>query len=297
MKTEGTLYRPPLEAKTFLLQVTAGCTHNACRFCNMYKDKQFHMIDDETLIHNLQEEKRICDIYERPHKRVFLMDGDVFSLSADRLEEKFQLIRRYMPAMETFSMYAAIRSIKYKSDDDLRRLKDLGVNDLYIGYESGLDDVLEFMNKGTSLADSIEQAQRLNEAGIRHRALFMLGTAGKGRAEESGLAVADLVNKIKPDVTRIATLSIFPETPLARDVEEGRFEPASELEILMEEKVILENIKELPEMRFWASHILNYAPMDGFIGRDRDWMLKKLTRTIDEFDEASFRKNFTRNQL
>lgn len=297
MITEGTLYRPPLEANTFLLQVTCGCTHNACRFCNMYKDKQFHMIDDETLITNLREEKRICDIYERPHRRVFLMDGDVFSLSADRLEEKFELIRKYMPAMETFSMYAAVRSIKNKSDDDLKRLKELGVNDLYIGYESGIDDVLKFMNKGTTLADSVEQAQRLNEAGIRHRALFMLGVAGKGRAEESGLAVAELINQIKPDVARIATLTVFPETPLAEDIRCGKFVPASELEILTEEKIILENIKNQPDLRFWASHILNSAPMDGYIGRDREWMLKRLTRNIEEFDEKRFKKNFIRNQL
>ena len=296
MKTEGTLYRPPAEANTFLLQVTAGCTHNACRFCNMYKDKPFHMIDEEILRKNLQEEKRICDIYERPHKRVFLMDGDVFSLSADKLEEKINLIRRYMPAMETFSMYAAVRSIKDKSDADLLRLKELGVNDLYIGYETGLDDVLTFMNKGTTLQDSIEQAQRLNEVGIHHRALFMLGVAGKGRGEESALAAAKLVNTIKPDMARFITMTVFPDTDLAKDVEAGLFTPAGELEILMEERTVLENI-ELPEMHFWASHVLNAIPLMGYIGKDREWMLKRLNRNIEDFDEARFAKNIRRTHL
>ena len=142
MKTEGTLYRPPVEANTFLLQITAGCTHNACRFCNMYKDKNFHLIDEDILVENLQEEKKIRDIYGRPHKRMFLADGDVFSLSADKLEEKINLIRKYHPDVETFAMYAAIRNLKHKTDEELIRLKELGVNDLYIGYESGLDDVL-----------------------------------------------------------------------------------------------------------------------------------------------------------
>lgn len=296
MQTEGTLYRPPAEANTFLLQVTAGCTHNACRFCNMYKDKPFHMIDEDILRKNLQEEKRICDIYGRPHKRVFLMDGDVFSLSADKLEQKIELIRRYMPEMETFSMYAAVRSIKSKSDAELARLKELGVNDLYIGYETGLDDVLTFMNKGTTLQDSIEQAQRLTDAGIHHRALFMLGVAGKGRGEESGLAAADLVNRIKPDMARFITMTVFPDTDLAKDVEAGLFTPAGELEILMEERTVLENIN-LSEMHFWASHVLNSIPLMGYIGKDREWMLKRLNRSIDDFDEERFKKTFKRTHL
>ena len=118
----------------------------------------------------------------------------MFSLSADRLEEKLKFIRRYLPEIEVFSMYAAVRSIQTKSDADLDRLKKLGINDLYIGYETGLDDVLQFMNKGTSIADSIRQANRLNQAGIHHRALFMLGVAGKVRGEESGMAAANLIN-------------------------------------------------------------------------------------------------------
>lgn len=296
MKTEGTLYRPPVEANTFLLQVTAGCTHNACRFCNMYREKKFHMIDEDTLRYNLQEEKRICDIYGRPHKRVFLMDGDVFSLSADKLEKKLEFIRRYMPAMETFSMYAAVRSIKNKSDADLTRLRELGVGDLYIGYETGLDDVLAFMNKGTTLADSIEQAQRLNDAGIHHRALFMLGVAGKGRGEESGHAAADLINKIKPDMARFTTMTVFPGTELEEDVKAGRFVEAGEKENLVEERTVLENIN-LPEVHFWASHVLNSIPLAGYIGKDREWMLKRLNRSIEEFDEERFAKTFRRTHL
>lgn len=296
MKTEGTLYRPPVEAKTFLLQVTAGCTHNACRFCTMYRDKNFHMIDDDILRYNLQEEKRICDIYERPHKRIFLMDGDVFSLSADKLEEKIKLIKRYMPAIETFSMYAAVRSIKAKSDEDLIRLKELGVNDLYIGYETGLDDVLQSMNKGSSLKDSIEQAERLNKAGIHHRALIILGLAGKGRGEENALATAELINTIKPDMTRLATLTVFPGSELEEDIKAGRFVEAGEKEILTEEKLIIENIN-LPEMHLWASHILNSTPLAGYIGKDRDWMLQRLERSINEMDEEQFKKTFKRIHL
>lgn len=288
MITEGTLYRPPLEAKTFLLQVTAGCTHNACRFCNMYRDKSFHLIDEEILRANLEEEKRVTDVYNRPHRRIFLMDGDVFSLSANKLEEKINLIREYMPEIETLSMYAAVRSIKSKSDEDLKRLKELGVNDLYIGYETGLDDVLGIMNKGTNLQDSIEQAERLNEAGIRHNALFILGLAGKGRGEESGLAAAKLINKIKPQVARIATLSVFPESDLEKDVQAGVFQVAGEKENLIEQKTILENI-DIPELYFWASHATNTAKVAGHIEADREWMLQRINRRIEDTDDTEIK--------
>lgn len=296
MKTEGTLYRPPVEANTFLLQITAGCTHNACRFCNMYKDKSFHLIDEEILIENLQEEKKIRDIYGRPHRRMFLADGDVFSLSADKLEEKINLIRKYHPDVETFAMYAAIRNLKHKTEEELIRLKELGVNDLYIGYESGLDDVLLSMNKGHTVEDAIIQAERLNKVGISHNALIILGLAGKGRGEESGRAVADLINKIKPKMTRLATLSIFENAELYKDIEEGKFVVPGETEILTEEKTIIENI-ELPDMHLWACHITNSVRLEGYIGRDKEWMVSKLSKSIETMDDEVFAKKFKRNQL
>lgn len=296
MRIEGTIYRPPVEVNTFLLQITAGCTHNACRFCNMYKEKSFHLIDESDVRFNLAEAKRVSDIYKKPVKRIFLMDGDVFSLSADKLEEKINLIRSYLPEMEVISMYAAVRSIKTKTDEELQRLKDLGVNDLHIGYESGLDDVLARMNKGTSLADSIEQAERLNKVGIRHNGTLILGLAGKGRGEESGQATAALINKIKPQSVRLMTLTVFPDADLAKDVEVGLFEEAGEKEILTEQKIILENI-ELPELDFWANHILNSTPVAGIVGKDREWMLKRIEKSIEEVDDEKFKQSFKRLHL
>jgi hypothetical protein len=124
----------------------------------------------------------------------------------------------------------------------------------------------------------------------------MLGVAGKGRGEESALAAADLVNRTKPDMARFITMTVFPDTPLAEDVAAGRFVEAGELEILMEERTVLENI-QLPETHFWASHVLNSIPLMGYIGKDREWMLKRLNRSIDEFDEEKFKKTFKRTHL
>ena len=124
----------------------------------------------------------------------------------------------------------------------------------------------------------------------------MLGVAGKGRGEESALAAANLVNTIKPDMARFITMIVFPDTDLAKDTAAGRFEEAGELEILQEERTVLENIN-LPEMHFWASHVLNSIPLMGYIGKDREWMLKRLNRSIEEFDEERFKKTFKRTHL
>lgn len=295
-RIEGTIYRPPVEANTFLLQITAGCTHNACRFCNMYKDKPFHLIDDSDIRFNLMEAQRISGIYKKPIKRIFLIDGDVFSLSADVLERKIKDIRMYLPDLEVISMYAAVRSIKSKTDEELVRLRELGVNELHIGFESGLDDVLAIMNKGTTLADSKEQAERLHKAGIAFNGTFILGLAGKGRGEENGRATAALINEINPKLVRMMTLSIFDDAPLAEDVKNGIFEEAGEKEILTEEKTVLENL-ELPELYFWANHILNSTPVAGYVGQDREWMLKRIQCSLEEIDDEKFKKTFQRTHL
>ena len=152
------------------------------------------------------------------------------------------------------------------------------------------------MNKGHTVAEAVEQAERLNKVGISHNALIILGLAGKGRGEESAVATADLINKVKPKMTRLATLSVFPETELYKDIEEGKFVVPGETEILTEEKIIIENI-ELPEMHLWACHITNSVRLEGYIGRDKEWMIAKLNKNIETMDDEVFAKKFKRNQL
>ena len=193
-------------------------------------------------------------------------------------------------------MYGAVRSIKSKTDEELIRLRQLGVNELHIGFESGLDDVLTKMNKGTALSDSKEQAARLHKAGIRFNGTFILGLAGKGRGEENGRATAALINEIKPQLVRMMTLSIFDDAPLAEDVKKGLFEEAGEKEILTEEKTVLENL-ELPELYFWANHILNSTPVSGYVGQDREWMLNRIEKSLAEVNDEEFKRTFKRNHL
>ena len=131
MHYTGTIYRPPFEARSLLLQVTTGCSHNKCSFCTMYRDEPFRVEPLEQIEEDLAEARQ----YVPNVTRVFLENGDPFALSADRLEQIAVMIHAYLPRVETIAMYASIKNVIGKSDEELRRLRNLGVNELNIGVE------------------------------------------------------------------------------------------------------------------------------------------------------------------
>ena len=205
MNYNGTIYRPPIEANTFLLPITEGCTHNSCTFCNMYQNVPFRMLSLSEVEEYLREVKQSYDRYCERIQRVYLVGADPFTLSAERLLDRIELIKKYLPNAKTITMYARTDNIAAKSDDDLKALKEAGVDDLYIGVECGLNDVLEKLNKGYSADETRKQCLRLNAVGIRHCDLLMLGTAGKGRGLECAKASAALENAINR-TSRVGTL-------------------------------------------------------------------------------------------
>ena len=143
------------------------------------------------------------------------------------------------------------------------------MNDLYIGVECGLNDVLADLNKGYSADETREQCLRLNAVGIDHCDLLMLGTAGKGRGLETSKVTAALENEIKPAKILLNTMSAFEDTVLDKDIRNGRFVPATEKEILQEEYVFLQAI-ELPDTYFWAIHPLDSVGIEGILNTDKN---------------------------
>lgn len=293
MNYEGTVYRPPVEANDVLLQVAVGCTYNRCTFCNMFKDKRFRVMDERTIIANLQEAGRLY----RHADRVFLVDGDAFALSADRLERLAALIHQYLPNCMTITMYAAVRNVMSKTDEQLRRLREAGIDDLYVGVESGLDDVLLDVKKGHTVADAVIQLGRLNEAGIRHCMMLMPGLAGRGRGIESGIAAAELANRTKPFLIIPTTVGVFEGTELYEKMQRGAFEEAGEKENLQEQKAFLEHVA-LPESYYWSAHALNSTPMAGFLSEaEKEGMIRALNASIAGMDDEVFKAKFRRASL
>lgn len=295
---KGTVYRPPIEANSFLLPITEGCTHNTCTFCNMFRNIAFRMLPLEEVEDFLARAKASADagglgvgyrsrgIKCERVKRVYFVGADPFALSADRLLERIELAKRYLPNAVVFTMYARTDNIESKSDEDLRALKDAGVDDLYIGVETALDDVLSYYDKGYTASRTLEQCKRLNRAGIRHCDLLMLGAAGKGRGVENARASAQLENASKPHKILMTTLTAYVGTKLNDDIESGAFELADETETLKEEKELISCL-DLPGCEFWAAHPLDVVPLTGCLGPDTQEMLDDLDYAIEQIDLAA----------
>ena len=296
MNYNGTIYRPPIEAHTMLIPVTEGCTHNKCTFCNMYQNVPFRMWTIDEVENYVAEVKsrygRLADSIDR----VYLVGADPFALSAEKLLERISLIKKYLPNVTVITMYARTDNIAHKSDEDLKRLKEAGVNDLYIGVECGLNDVLSDLNKGYSADETKEQCLRLNAVGINHCDLLMMGTAGNGRGLENAKATAALENEIKPTKILLNTMSAFEGTTLDKDIRDGRFVPATEKEILQEEYAFLQAL-ELPDTYFWAIHPLDSVGVEGVLKTHKDRMLEKLGRAIETVDNSAYNRVSRRGTL
>ena len=286
MNYNGVIYRPPIEAYTLLLPVTEGCSHNSCKFCNMYPNINFKILSLEYV------EEFLKKIYEFNGKdclqveRIYLVGADPFALSAKKLLERADLIKKYLPNVKIISMYARTDNISKKSDEDLKNLKNAGINDLYLGVECGLNDVLKNLNKGYTADETKKQCLRLNSFGINHCDLLMLGTAG---GIESAKATAELENEIKPSKILLNTMSAVVGTVLDEEIKSQKFIPAGEKEILLEEKIFLENL-ELPDTYFWAVHPLDAVGIEGILKVKKAQMLAKLSRAIETIDEKNYNR-------
>ena len=292
MQYEGTTYRPPPEADTPLLQVSVGCAHNRCTFCDMYRDVTFRRMPMDQIEADLQE---LRGIY--PHsERIFLVNGDAFVLKTGRLREIAEKIKRIFPECRTISMYASIRNIKAKSDRELIELRNLGINDLYVGVESGWDKVLEHINKGHTVAEARHQLDRLNRAGIHHIANLMLGVAGLGNGLENARLTAAFLNQTGPGLIWVGTLAVFEGTELHAEMAPGTFIPATELEILEEEKALIDAI-DLDDVRFYGVHPTNTVRVSGMLPQDKPKMIAAIDAGIERFGTRALSTAFARTSL
>ena len=273
MDYEGVICRPPMELGAFLLPVTVGCTHNRCTFCTFYKDTGFRVIPLEAV----EAELVRCAGSGRTPRRIFLGDGNPFTLGADRLLEILAMIRRYFPTPPV-CMDATVANIAAKSDGELSALAGAGVEELYVGLECGVEESLAKLRKGFTLAQAREQAARLDRAGIACGAHLMLGTGGAGRGEETALRTAELLNEIRPKDAINVEMFIHRGTELYRQVQAGEFQPASALESLEEERLLLENIR-VP-MKYDGFHGWHEFHVWGLLPEKKPAMLKKLDAAI-----------------
>ena len=277
MKYTGLTYRPPYEADSLLLQVTAGCSHNRCSFCTMYRDVPF---EEETL-EQIETDLKEARMYVPGITRVFLENGDPFCLPAERLAEIAQLVHQYLPKVDRIAMYASVKNIRSKTDEELRMLRALGINELNVGVESGLDDALSLMNKGYTAEQAFYELGRLRKAGIDYGANIIFGCAGAGRWRENAEATARLLNETKPYLIFTGTIHAEPGCELYEDMASGKSAEPTFGEYLDEEEYLLTLLE--PWECFWFGlHPANVCRMQGWLQEDRELMIRTVRARREE---------------
>ncbi len=280
MEYEGQICRAPMERGSFMLPVAVGCSYNRCRFCMLFRHLKWRSLPLSQVEAELH---RVKAAGGAPH-RIFLGDGNAFDLPFDHLMDILQLIHRYFPAVEGINMDATVTGVSQKSDDELRALAEAGADCLYLGIESGLEDVLRFMNKDHTMAQAEEQIKRLHDFGLSYAAHIMTGVAGKGRGEENARALAAFVDRTAPRSITNFSLFLHRESPLGKDIAEGRFRPADELENLLEERALLSGIGNT-QLDYDGFHDVIPVRIRGKLPRDKEILLRKLDEAIERQKE------------
>ena len=278
MNYEGQICRAPMERSSFMLPVTVGCPYNQCTFCNLFRHVRYRELPAEKIEEEL---KRVKDVGGRPTK-IFLGDGNAFGLNAERLFWILEQIRSYFPDCRTINMDATVTSILQKSEQELKRLAECGVRHLYLGIESGLEDVLTFMKKDHTVSEAYEAIERLQAAGLIYDAHIMTGVAGRGCGQENADALAHFLNQTHPAHVVNFSMCIHQEVPLYREIKKGNYVPADELESLREEKRLLEQLN-IP-VKYEGFHDYLQIRVRGKLPSDQEKMIGKLETFIKKYE-------------
>lgn len=276
----GRIFRPPSEARSLLLQVTVGCSHNRCTYCDMYRDKQFSAKPFELVERDIREAAALGPRFEK----LFLCDGDALILSTARLIAILDSVREHLPWIERVGVYGDTRSVGKKSVAELEKLRQAGLGIVYHGVESGADDVLALIDKGGTRAECIETAAKLRAAGISHSVMVLLGIGGTRLSELHAHETASLISAMDPPFVGALTTTVVAGTPLAELERRGEFVLPDKFRLLEELRTIVQE-STLSNCRFSSNHASNYLPVRAELPRDKAELVGVLDAVIARRDE------------
>lgn len=278
------VFRPPSEARSFILRVTRGCAHNKCTYCNMYRGVPFQILKDEEISRQIA----LAAHYGKDRvRRVFLADGDALVLPTAKLLKILQALRDTFPKLQRVSSYAAPKDILRKSEEELRQLKEAGLQLLYYGMETGDDITLKAVNKGVNGEEAVEAGRRVTASGMKLSIMVILGLAGKEGSKRHALETAKAINIIQPTMWSALCLMLYRGSELLDQFERGEFNPLSPAECMEELYTIMENV-DLPEDKhclFRSNHISNYIPLAGTLPKDKQRLLREIKYSAQELSK------------
>ena len=291
MHYTGTIWRPPYEATSLLLEVTAGCTHHKCKFCTLYNDLpfKFRMSPMEDIESDLREAKRAIQIQNsKCIHRVFLTGANPFVLSYNKLTAIAELIHKYLPSVTSIGSFARITDITPKTDTELTKLRAMGYDGLTIGIETGDDKALRFMNKGYTSFDIIEQCKRLDATGIHYSFFYLVSISGIGCGETGAKLTAKLCNQVHPTLIGANMLTIYPDSELYTEIQCGNWKEESELEKYREIQTLIKHL-QIPTV-FAAMGASNAYQFYGQLPNDKQKLLSFLDEIIENANEEDLQR-------
>ena len=256
MHYEGNCIRPPSEAQSILLQVTLGCSHNKCAFCGTYDDKRFTIKDDDIILSDIL----FASKYMKRQDRVFLMDGDALIIPQKRLMWILGQLKEHLPWVRRVGSYANTKSIGLKTVEELEQLKENGLGILYLGVETGDDELREKIRKGSTAQACIEMGKKVRAAGIKLSVTVLLGVAGREGSLEHAKATGRLLSAMDPNYVGALTLMLVPGTPLYEEYHKGEFQIPDEQGFLLELREMISHTN-LTRGLFFSNHASNYLPI------------------------------------
>lgn len=286
MRYEGIVYRPPSEARSLIVQVTIGCAHNTCTFCNMYKAKDFRVRSMEEIMEDLREAHNSYGAYVQ---KVFLADGDALVLQTEKLLEILKAVRELFPNCTRVASYGTAQDILRKSEEELKSLQKAGLGIVYVGAESGDDEILASICKGVTAEELKAAGQKLKRCGIQTSVTLISGLGGRSKVEEHARSCAELISAMNPENASFLTLRLYEGTPMYDDVVTGRFERITADEIVDEMKIFLEHV-DSPGTVFRTNHASNYVVLAGNLNEDIPSMLAQLDEAKKTHHYRRFRE-------
>ena len=281
------VYRPPSEAYSLLVQATVGCSSAAsgkCFFCASYlfdktiPEKRFRIRPTHEILEDIEIGG---EIYGRQVDKIFLLDSNAMIIKTPELLKILNKCHETFPNLKQVSCYACCNDILRKSDEDLRALREAGLKLVFVGLESGDQEVLDLMNKGVSVQEQIDSVVKANKAGIQTSVTVIIGLGGRKLHRQHAINTGKAAGAMNPTYFSALTLMVVPGSPLEGMVKRGEFERVTDpLEILRELSLMIENIDAPGPVVFRTNHASNYLPLRGTLPRDKEDLLKTIQNAM-----------------
>lgn len=289
LKYDEPLFRPPSEAESLILQVTLGCAWNRCSFCEMYTSKNFRVRKEQDIFNEIKSAARLLP----ETRRIFLADGNPFVLSTSKLLSILNSIRDEFPKARRISTYALPGDIRTKSVEELKELCNAGLRQIYVGIESGDDEVLKMVNKGETFSSTTEALLKAKEAGIKLSVIILNGLGGLKYSNQHAINSARILSEIQPEFASVLVLSFPFGIEHYINKFKGDYIPMNITDLLKEMETFISHT-ELNGTIFRSNHASNYLVLSGVLSKDKETFLEQIRFAISNPEIAGLREEWQR---